>query len=148
MTESPNPNHNLHLTSGRLLARNTLWNLLGQIVPMVVAVVTIPIIIRGMGVERFGVLSLVWVVVGYFSLFDLGIGRALTKFVSDKLGTSEEHLIPSLVCTSLLLMLLLGILGAFITLGLSPWLTHRMLKIPQELQAEALHGFYLLAVCV
>ena len=78
-----------HLTSGRLLARNTLWNLAGQILPMVVGIITIPVIIRVMGVDRFGVLSLAWVVVGYFSLFDLGIGRALTKLVAEKLGTHE-----------------------------------------------------------
>ena len=89
-------NRNRDLTSGRLLAQNTVWNLLGQILPMVVAIATIPIIVRELGVERFGVLSLVWVVVGYFSLFDLGIGRALTKFVSDKLGTNKEMRFPHL----------------------------------------------------
>jgi O-antigen/teichoic acid export membrane protein len=141
-------NAHLHLTSGRLLARNTIWNLLGQIVPMVAALVTIPIIIRAMGVERFGVLSLAWIVVGYFSLFDLGIGRALTKFIADKLGTNEEHVIPALTWTSLLLMLILGIVGALVTLALSPWLVHRLLKIPQALQAETLHGFYLLAASI
>jgi O-antigen/teichoic acid export membrane protein len=141
-------NANLHLTSGRLLARNTIWNLLGQIVPMVVALVTIPIIIRGMGVERFGVLSLAWIVVGYFSLFDLGIGRALTKFVADKLGLNEEHVIPRLAWTSLLLMVILGIAGALVTLALSPWFVHRLLRIPQALQAETLSGFYLLATSI
>jgi O-antigen/teichoic acid export membrane protein len=139
---------NLHLTSGRLLARNTIWNLLGQIVPMVAALVIIPIIIRGMGVERFGVLSLAWIVVGYFSLFDLGIGRALTKFVADKLGPNEEHVIPPLVWTSLLLMVMLGIAGALVTLALSPWFVHRLLRIPQVLQAETLSGFYLLATSI
>jgi O-antigen/teichoic acid export membrane protein len=137
-----------HLTSGRLLAHNTIWNLFGQILPMVVGFVTIPIIIRGMGVERFGVLSLAFVVLGYFSLFDLGIGRALTKLVADKLGTNEEQVIPPLAWTSLLLMLLLGIVGALVTLALSPWLVHRLLKIPQALQAETLHGFYLLAASI
>jgi O-antigen/teichoic acid export membrane protein len=141
-------NGNLHLTSGRLLARNTIWNLLGQILPMVVGIVTIPLIIRGMGVERFGVLSLAWVVVGYFSLFDLGLGRALTKFVADKLGTIDEHVIPSLAWTSLLLMLILGVIGAMVGLAFSPWLVHRLLKIPSGLQAEALRGFYLLAVSI
>jgi O-antigen/teichoic acid export membrane protein len=141
-------NVNLHLTSGRLLARNTIWNLLGQILPIIVGLVTIPIIIRGMGVDRFGVLSLAWIVVGYFSLFDLGIGRALTKFIADKLGTNEEHVIPPLAWTSLLLMLILGVVGALVTLALSPWLVHRLLKIPQGLQAETLYGFYLLAASI
>src|SRR5215470_14965347 len=99
----------ISLTSGRLLARNTIWNLLGQTLPMAVGLVTIPLLVRGMGAERFGVLSLAWIVVGYFSLFDLGIGRALTKLVADKLAINDEQSIPPLVWTSLLLLLLLGV---------------------------------------
>ena len=147
MSES-STNGNLHLTSGRLLARNTIWNLLGQILPMGVALVTIPIIIRGLGVDRFGVLSLAWILVGYFSLFDLGIGRALTKLVADKLGANEEHSIVPLVWTSLLLMLMLGGLGALATLFVSPLLVYRLLKVPQALQNETLHGFHLLAASI
>src|SRR6267378_1295925 len=138
----------VHLTGGRLLARNTIWNLLGQILPMAVGIVAIPLIIRGMGVERFGVLSLAWVVVGYFSLFDLGLGRALTKFVADRLGTKEEHDIAPLAWTSLLLLLILGVVGALATFAVSPLFVRRLLKIPGVLQAETLHGFYLLAVSI
>ena len=141
-------NSNSLLTSGRLLARNTVWNLAGQILPMIVGLVTIPLIIRAIGVERFGVLSLAWVVVGYFSLFDLGIGRALTKLVADKLGANQESSIAPLAWTSLLLMLVLGIFGAVVTLLASPLLVHRLLKIPPALQNETLHGFYLLAVSI
>jgi len=148
MIETSTTNRNVHLTSGRLLARNTIWNLLGQIAPMVVAIVTIPLIVRGMGVERFGVLSLAWVIVGYFGLFDLGIGRALTKFVVDKLAAGQENVIPRLAWTSLLLMLILGVAGTLVTLALSPWLVHRMLKVPQALQAETLQGLYLLAASI
>src|SRR5713101_3045363 len=136
------------LTSGRLLARNTIWNLFGQLFPMAVAVVAIPPLVRGLGVARFGVLSLAWIVVGYFSLFELGIGRALTKLVADKLGANEEHSIPPLAWTSLLLMFLLGVLGGLVTFAMSPWLVHRALKVPLELQAETLRGFYLLAMSI
>jgi O-antigen/teichoic acid export membrane protein len=137
-----------HLTSGRLLARNTIWNFLGQILPMAVGISAIPLLIRGMGVARFGVLSLAWVVIGYFSLFDLGMGRALTKIVADRLGRNDEHFIPPLVWTSLLSMLLLGVFGGLVTLTISPWLVHRALKIPEALQTETLRGFYLLAASI
>lgn len=43
-----------NLVSGRLLARNTLLNFIGQAVPLLVGVVTIPFIVRGLGTERFG----------------------------------------------------------------------------------------------
>ncbi|HMF89077.1 MAG TPA: CmcI family methyltransferase [Candidatus Angelobacter sp.] len=137
-----------NLTSGRLLARNTIWNVLGQLLPMAAAVVAIPPLVRALGVARFGVLTLAWVVIGYFSLFDLGIGRALTKLVADKLGANEEHSIPPLAWTSLLLMFLLGVIGGLVTLAISPWLVHRALKVPAELQTETLRGFYLLAVSI
>src|SRR5216110_3506099 len=103
---------NGHLTSGRLLARNTIWNLLGSGAPMVVAVFCIPILIRGLGKDRFGVLTLAWALIGYTSLFDLGLGRALTQLVAQKLGAGEEKEIPSLAWTSLVLMTLLGLAGS------------------------------------
>ena len=85
------PNNNAHLTSGRLLARNTFWNLAGSVAPMGVAAVCIPLLIKGLGTDRFGVLTLVWALIGYATLFDLGLGRALTQLVANKLGTGEHH---------------------------------------------------------
>jgi O-antigen/teichoic acid export membrane protein len=136
------------LTRGSLLARNTVWNLAGQLLPMSVAVLTIPVLIRGLGAARFGVLSLAWVVIGYFSLFDLGIGRALTKLIADKLAAAETDSIPPLAWTSLFAMLLMGVLGGGMVWVLSPWLVHRALKIPEALQAETLRAFYLLACSI
>jgi O-antigen/teichoic acid export membrane protein len=137
-----------HLTSGRLLARNTVWNLVGTGAPMVIAAFSIPLLIRGLGKDRFGVLSMVWIVIGYFSLFDLGIGRALTKLVADKIGADEEHEVPPLAWTGLFLMLLLGVVGGLFTSAIAPWLVHRLLKVPSALQAETLRSFFLLGTSI
>jgi O-antigen/teichoic acid export membrane protein len=148
----PGPNrqkrHNGHLTSGRLLARNTLWNLLGNVAPMIVAVVCIPILIRGLGKERFAVLTLAWALIGYASLFDLGLGRALTQLVARKLGAGEEREIPSLAWTSLLLMLLLGFAGTAAVFLISPWLAARGLNVPVDLRGETLQSFRLLGLSI
>jgi O-antigen/teichoic acid export membrane protein len=138
------------LTSGRLLARNTVWNVLGQLAPMAVAVATVPVLVRRLGVSRFGVLSLAFVLIGYFSLFDLGLGRALTKLLADKLaaGQEQEHGIPPLIWTSLLLMVALGIVGGLGILAITPWMVRSLLRVPPGLQQETLHGFYLLALSI
>ena len=115
---------------------------------MVVAAVAIPILIRAMGKDRFGVLSMALIVVGYFSLFDLGIGRALTKLVADKVGAGEEEQVPPLAWTALFLMLVLGVVGGVVIAAISPWLIHRALKIPAGLQTETLRSFYLLALSI
>jgi O-antigen/teichoic acid export membrane protein len=136
------------LISGPLLARNTVWNLLGQLLPAVAGFVVLPPLIRGLGVARFGVLSLAWIVIGYFSLLDLGIGRGLTALVADRLGAREDHRIPPLAWTALSLMLGLGLLGGLATWAGAPWLVQRALKIPDALQHETLESFYLLAVSI
>ncbi len=133
------------VTSGGGIARNTLWNLVGQIAPLLAAVFAIPLLIKGMGVDRFGVLTLAWMVIGYFSLFDLGLGRALIKLVSEKLGAGRPEEIPELVWTALVLMGLLGVVGAGVTLALAGWLVTEILNIPVELQGETLASFRLLA---
>jgi O-antigen/teichoic acid export membrane protein len=138
--------HNGHLTSGRLLAKNTVWNLVGSGAPMAVAVFCIPILIRGLGKERFGVLTLAWALIGYASLFDLGLGRALTQLVAKKLGAREEREIPSVAWTSLLLMLALGIVGAAAVFLISPWVVHSGLNVPDELEPETLRSFRLLGL--
>jgi O-antigen/teichoic acid export membrane protein len=104
-------NAKLHLTSGRLLARNTIWNLIGNGSPMIVAVFSIPILIHSLGKDRFGVLALVWGLIGYASLFDMGLGRALTQLVANKLGSGDQHEIPTLVWTSLVLMMIRSAVG-------------------------------------
>jgi O-antigen/teichoic acid export membrane protein len=142
------PDKQTNLISGQNLSRNVLWNLLGTGVPLLVAIVAIPILIEGLGIVRFGVLTIAWMVVGYFSLFDLGLGRALTKLVAEKLGKGKNNEIYALIWTAMLLMVILGMLGAIVVATLSPWLVGVVLRIPPDLQPETLTAFYLLAASI
>jgi len=68
---------------------------------MLAALVAVPWLMRYLGQERLGILSLVWVVVGYFSFLDMGLGRAVTVAVAalraqgDQTGTQERHVLGS-----------------------------------------------------
>ncbi len=136
------------LTSGRLLAKNTVLNLLGQGAPMIVAIFVIPLLIGKLGTDRFGILTIAWIVISYFSFFDLGLGRALTKIVAEKVGSAEESLIPKIVWSSLFFMLIFGIIGTVAVVLLTPWLTAGILKIPADLQPETRTSFYILAFSI
>ncbi|MEW5927531.1 MAG: flippase [Gemmatimonadota bacterium] len=133
-------------TGGRLLARNSALNLLGWVLPMVGAVVAVPLLIRSLGTERFGILTVGWVVLGYFSLFDFGLGRALTKVVAERLGTDGERDVPPLIWTALILMFVLGTAGAAILALSAPLLVNGALKISPHLRGEAVSTLYLLAL--
>jgi O-antigen/teichoic acid export membrane protein len=119
----------------RRLAFNTVLNLLGQLLPLVVGIAAMPFIIRGLGTERFGILGIVWVVFGYFALFDLGLGRATTKFLAEYLGNGNTADIPKFVWTSIALQLAFGIVAALVLASLTPVLV-RILRVPYDLVEE------------
>jgi len=130
-----------------MIVRNTAWNLFGQVAPALAAVFTVPILIHGLGTERFGVLTLIWLVVGYFSIFDLGLGRALTQSLAERLGRNDHESIPPLVWTALGMMACLGLVGAAVAALAAPALQHG-LKMPAALRIETLNAIYLLALSV
>jgi len=136
------------LTRGSLLARNTLWNLIGQVAPMSVALFAIPMLIRRVGMDRFGILTIAWMVVGYFSLFDLGLGRAMTNLVAQSLGGNRQNELPAIVWTANGVMAVMGVVGAIALAGITPLLTHSLLKVPLSLQPETLHSLFLLSLAV
>ncbi|GLC27464.1 flippase [Roseisolibacter agri] len=136
------------LASGRLLVRNVGLNALGWLLPVVLALGAIPVLVHALGTERFGVLSLAWTMVGYFSLFDLGLGRALTQLVSERLGREAHDELPALTWTALWLMAPLGIAGGLAIALLAPWLVTGVLKIPAALQAESVRAFQILGLAI
>ena len=111
-----------------------------------VAVVTVPILVHDLGTARFGLLSLVWVLIGSFSIIDLGLGRTLTQFIASALGRGDVNAIAPLVWSSLVLMFAFGALAGTVVALLGPWLVHGGLRIPVSLQAESLESVYLLAL--
>lgn len=133
---------------GRRMFRDSLWNLFGTVVPMAGALFAVPVLLNALGTARFGLLSLAWVIVGYFSLFDLGLGRAVTQLVSRKLEQGRNSEVPLIVGTALSLMSILGAVGALVLLIATPLLVSRGLALSPELQDEARTGFIVLSLAI
>jgi O-antigen/teichoic acid export membrane protein len=134
--------------SGDRLSRNMLWSFLAQGVPLVVGLATVPELIDRLDVSRFGILTLSWVIVGYFSLFDLGFGRAMTHLVARAISQGSEGDIPSIFGTTTLFMVLLGVIIAAIAWISAPTLVQSIFNIEPELHSEALGAFYLLSLSI
>lgn len=129
-----------------MVARGTILNLLGQAAPLLLALAAIPWTIAEMGTARFGVLALVWGLLGYFNLLDLGLGRAVTHSVAESDGVIEG-VAASRIRTVLLLIFLVGLA---LTPGLwlvSPLLV-RLLGAPDAMKAELLTTVRLLSMAV
>jgi len=130
----------------KIIVKNVSWNFLGRIVPLIAAIFAIPVLINSLGIEYFGIFTLALMVIGYFSLFDLGIGRALTKFISVEIGTGKIEKIPIIVGTGLSIMFLFSIIGLIISIAISSWMVTSVLIVPIYLQEETIQIFYLLSI--
>ncbi len=123
------------------LARNTLWNLVGAGAPFLLGIITIPYLIRHLGVEAFGILTLVWALIGYFSLFDFGLGRALTQQIATKLAAGLGEQVPSLVKTGLLFTAATGLIGGVLLAAFANVLGCKWLNVSISLQQTSVHSF-------
>ncbi len=129
------------------LLRNSLLNLTGKAVPLILALLLVPYILHGMGTERFGILSLAWAILIYSSVANLGMSQATTTFIAQALQRDEERAVPNLFWTSLVAHAVMGLVGGLLLAGLVPLLV-KALKIPPALLSEATAAFYWLAAAV
>lgn len=128
---------------------NIAWTLGSNVLPFLAGLVFFPRIVHAYGLEQFGLLALAWALIGYFSLFDLGLSRALTQLISHALAKQESVInIAELIRTSFIVMWLLGILSAFLLWLLSPILINQFLKIDIGHAAQSIYAFSLLSLAI
>jgi O-antigen/teichoic acid export membrane protein len=131
-----------------MLARNALLNLAGHAAPLAAALVLVPALVSRLGGERFGFLALAWALVGYFSLFDLGLGRALSRLIAERRGTPREAELPRLSRTALSLTTALGAAAGVILFAAAATVSTRLLELPAALQEEGKTALQVLAVAL
>lgn len=113
---------------------------------MLVAILAIPYLLAGYGEEKFGVLSIVFALIGYLSIFDFGLGRAVTKLMSEALHHEQKHEADSLFLTAICLAFAFGLIAAVGCFGLADWLINDILKINKAYTADAVKAIWVLGL--
>lgn len=114
--------------------------------PLVLGAITIPLLISRLGLERFGVLTLLWTIIGYFSLFDFGLGRAITQQVATSLGGQKPSEIPQIIKAGLEFTVLTGLLGTVILVAVAYQLSHYGMGVSTGLQQEVFVSLIIAAI--
>lgn len=117
------------------LGRHTLFNLAGAGVPILTGLATVPVYLRHIGPERYGVLAVVWALIGYFSFFDAGFGRATTQRMS-KIAEDAEQERSRLLWTALLATLALGVAASAVLLPVARALLADRISMDSETREE------------
>lgn len=125
---------------------NTFFSIASKVIPILISLICIPIIIKGLGEERYGAFTIALVFIGYFNLFDLGLGRAITKLISERIGKDKNREIADIFKTGVMLTFLLGIVGGVIFYFVSEPITVNYLQPPKELLDEVIRGLTYLSI--
>ncbi len=117
------------------IRRNTAYNLLGSVIPLAVSLVTIPIYLGLIGDARYGVLAIAWLLLGYFGLFDLGLGRATAQRIAAlRDGTAGQR--AETFWTALALNVGLGVVGGLLIWPIAAYFFGNVFKVEEALRPE------------
>jgi len=134
--------------SKRRIATNTIWNVGGQVLPLLVGIAVLPLLISKLGIDRYGFITLVWVLIGYAGLFDFGISRAMTRIVAHRLARGENQGALHVANVSTNYLLAFGLVLGVAMASFSELIVGRWLNIPPQLHQEALHSMWLLSASI
>lgn len=117
--------------------RNSLFNLAGGVLPALIALGTVPFIVRGLGDSGYGVFTLVTSIVGYFALLDINVTAGSVKYVAEFHATGQKDRLNATLSFGLLVYLAIGALGAVILYAFSGQLVRHVFSVPPELEGVA-----------
>lgn len=130
------------------LVANSLINLVGQIIPVFVGIFAIRVIVHGLGIEEFGLLTLLWAALGYFAFLDLGLGRAIIKFVAEGFEKGEREKNAGYFWYSIFVMTAFSVTGTLLLYIFAPQVVELLAEIPQNLNQTALGSFRIMGLMI
>ena len=136
------------LTATRTVAISTAWNLFGRIFPLLIAIAATPLLLHAMGITRWGIFSLALALISTFTIFDVGLARALTRTIAHAIAHGEDAAAADATKTGLVVLAGLGIVFAvLVALGLHVYVRHA-LKLPATLRPEVMTALDVLCIAL
>jgi O-antigen/teichoic acid export membrane protein len=116
---------------------NLILNVAGLALPVLAALIAIPMFMHNFGVQRFGAFSLLLAGLAYVSILDLGLASAATYRISAMLGRGEPlDRVTHLVQGAGAAVLAVGAVLAGAVCLAAPWLPVVMSDLPPPLAEE------------
>lgn len=132
---------------GGLLLHGASWNAGAQMTPVVINLVLTPFLIHGLGLELYGLYSLVAMVSIFLGSFDGGIGLSAGRYFSVYAGRDDRAASTRLLCTLGVIIVIGGGILSTATFVLAP-LVAAAFRIPQAYRPESVFLLRTLGVMV
>lgn len=100
-----------------------------------------------MGTDRYGVLAIAWLLLGYFGLFDLGLGRATTYSIAAlKDAPAQDR--ADVFWTAVVTNIVMGAVGALVLGAAAAFFFDEIFKVDPKLRPEIMASVPYLALAV
>jgi O-antigen/teichoic acid export membrane protein len=119
------------------LLRNAFSNLLGAVIPALVALGTVPLVVKGLGDANYGVYSLVTAIVGYFAVIDINVTAGSVKYIAEFNAHKDRDRINETVFFGLTVYALLGLVGGIGLFVGAHFFVTSVFSVPAALEGEA-----------
>lgn len=116
-------------------SKHTIYNIVGALLPMGLLLVTIPLYIGLIGDARYGLLAVAWLLLDYFGLFDLGLGRATAQRIA-ALGNAAPAERATSFWTALAINAGLGVLGGLLVWPVALYFFGHGFTVEESLKEE------------
>ncbi len=94
-----------------LIGKNTLFGVIANGVQIATRLITVPVVIHHVGLDGYGIWSIIMVTAGYMRFGTAGIKSAFQKYVAEATGTGDYKPANILLSTGSISMLLLSVAG-------------------------------------
>ncbi|KAF0233726.1 MAG: polysaccharide biosynthesis [Desulfovibrionaceae bacterium] len=128
------------------ILRNSLYNVAGWAVPVVVNFVSVPIIVHKLGYDAYGVWTLVMAVMGYFTLLDMGGVKGGIRYLAEFNAKGDADQASAIVSLGLFAYLCIGLFGGLILFTITDPVLLKLIKLPDELRPLARQVFHFAAL--
>ena len=132
----------------RNVGLNTSYQVGAQVAPAIAAILAIPFLLRHLGSEVFGIMTIFSTALAYFTMLDLGLGRAATRFIAQSLEAKRPDDVRRFFWGSILLLTGVGVIATVVAVLAVPTVVSSLLKISPLHVHAASTSFYLICVTI
>lgn len=124
------------------------YSLFGLGAPLLAGLISIPLLLKLLDGPRYAFVSLTWIIIGYTSVLDLGLGRSLTKQVPAILIRKGSVGVLQIVKRSIRMMLIISLVGVTLFWLFNGYIVGIFGKVPPSLLSEARSSLFLIGAAV